>query len=276
MSRTLIDTQTASLTFLGIDVGEIVLNGDGIKLADFLALAAADTCILAVLHGYAALVLVDTFHPNTAGITLNDTTLLAKLDDEFGTSLHTCTAGNTLLGIDLGKTTLLIDVNGIELTGFDTVTQTDTSEDASRLTCKRCVSHSTALCAVVNSALGSNAVFAVTAHNCEFGIGGSCLHTQNTGHLRHDVSTAHGAHETVEGSCLDASISHTMTSGEAATAAVCAGKHFLNLTHAWVFVNIELLCHQMQYQSAYGSNHTKYDKSNQNQIHSDTNVKYLK
>ena len=109
----LINTLGTHATLVEVDISHIVLNGDGIKLADFLALTAADTSNATSLLGYSSLVVVDALYIHATSLR----TLLAKFYDVAWTSLGTCTTACTLLFIYLRKTCLRIDREGTKLAG---------------------------------------------------------------------------------------------------------------------------------------------------------------
>ena len=100
--RTYSDT-LATQTALGVvDVRHIVLYGDGAKRTLLLTLATTDAGGLTSLHGYRTLVFVDARDEHSPTLW----SLLAKLDDATWTSLHTGTAGHTLLFVDLWESRL--------------------------------------------------------------------------------------------------------------------------------------------------------------------------
>ena len=147
--RAFVHTQTTSLALILIDICQVAFDSDCLKLADFRAFTTADAGILTSLHSYSTLVMVDAAHPHTAMITTHEATLLAKFDDEFRTSLHTCATSDTLLFINHRKSGLFIDVNGIKCTSHFAIAQTDTAKCATGLAGKRSRSHCTTLGAIV-------------------------------------------------------------------------------------------------------------------------------
>ena len=115
--RTFVLTLTAKLALLGIDVGEVGVQGDGLELADLHAFLASDTTNRASLARLGALVLVVAED--------NDTTVLqaleANLNDAARAGLGAGTASGTFLFVHLGQTRLGIHVDGIELARSHTV-----------------------------------------------------------------------------------------------------------------------------------------------------------
>ena len=91
-------TLSAHLALLGIDIGKIVLQGDGLELLTGLHTpATADAGALARLVGHSTLVLVVAQHHHTAALR----TLQADFNHTARTSLGTGSTGRTLLLIHL-------------------------------------------------------------------------------------------------------------------------------------------------------------------------------
>ena len=117
MSGTSLLALATETAFLRINVTEVTLDGDSTEGALLLTLAATDTADLAGLHRYGTLVTIDAGHIDSSALR----TLLTQFDDVARTSLHTSTAGNALLLVDLGNARLGIDADGIKLTSLHTV-----------------------------------------------------------------------------------------------------------------------------------------------------------
>ena len=120
MLRTYLLALTAQTALPEIDVGKVVLDGDGTERTLLLTLAATDAGSLAGLHGSSSLVLVDTADKDATALW----TLLAQFDDMTRTSLYAGTTRGTLILINLRNTRLRINLNGIELTSCLAITTT--------------------------------------------------------------------------------------------------------------------------------------------------------
>ena len=75
--RTFANAQSACLTLLRVDVRNITLDSDSVKLTYFLALAACYAADFAYLVCNWALVLIDTRHINTVRLILDNTSFVA-------------------------------------------------------------------------------------------------------------------------------------------------------------------------------------------------------
>ncbi len=183
-------TLTAHLALLGIDICQIVLEGDGLELlARLHALATADTRCLASLVGNSALVLVVTEHhyPTTLG------TLQTYLDDTSWTSLGTSTTGSTFLLVDNGKTCLGIHVDSTKLTLGNTVATAQTAVTTTSITNTGHVLNTTTYSAIELGITGTVLTCTVTTYHSYLRGTGYCSHSQNSGHLLHHGLAAYGA-----------------------------------------------------------------------------------
>ena len=257
-----------SLALLRIDVSHIALDSDGIELTGLLALAAADTSACTCLTGNSTLVLVDTANPDTLDGRSLGSILLADLEYELRTSLGTSATSYTLVLVDLWQTSHGVHVDGIEGTSLDAIAQTQAAECATSLACEGSSSYCARLGAIVVGNLRTALQVAIATYYSELWLGSSCLDTQYTGDAGHAICATYRAEQATQRVAgillLDASISHTMTTREAATTAVSAWQQLLYLTHSRIFENIELLGHEIKDQRAYDSYRTKYDKRNYN------------
>ena len=110
----------AQTALVVVDVCQVVLNGDCIKLANFLALATTDTSVGTCLACYSALVFVDAHHYHATALR----TFLAQLDDVAWTCANALAAAGTFLVIHLWQTSLRVHVDSVELAGCYTVATT--------------------------------------------------------------------------------------------------------------------------------------------------------
>ena len=225
----LVYTLGTHATLVEVDISHIVLNGDGIKLADFLALTASDTSNATSLLGYCALVVIDTLNIHTTTLR----TLLAKLNDVAWTSLGTGTTASTLLLIHLGKTCLGIDRDGTELTGSHTVATAQTAKTATCLACSTRVHSCTGMQTIILGDARTMLARAITTHYCHLRIGVGHGDTQEIGYLAHHVGTTYRTHQSFDAagiSSLDQSCCHTGTSGKAATTTIGTRQNLAHLT----------------------------------------------
>ena len=82
----------AQAALVVVDVCQVVLDYNSIKLTHFLAFAATDTSVGTCLAGYSAFVFVYAHHYHATALR----TFLAQLDDVTWTCLHTLAAAGTL------------------------------------------------------------------------------------------------------------------------------------------------------------------------------------
>jgi len=129
------------------------------------------------------------------------------------------------------------------------------SESTAGLTAESSSSYSAALRAVVIRNLRAGTLGTIAANHCQTWLSSASLKSEDIGNLTHGLVSAHWAEQTFERVLrilsLDTSISHTMTARESTATAICAWQRLLDLTHTWVFVNVELLSHHIQQQRAY-------------------------
>jgi hypothetical protein len=195
--RTFGDAHTASLALLGINVCQVILYRDGVKLADLDTLATTDTRILTSLHCHSALILVDTVHPNATVICADQATFLAEFDDELGASLGARATSHTLLGVHFGETCLSVHVDRVELTRLHTIAQADTTKGATGLSGERSGSYGAALGSIIVCHLRARAYSTGTTYDSELRLSGGSLKAEDAGYLRHGLCATDGAHQTI-------------------------------------------------------------------------------
>ena len=117
----------AQAALVVVDVCQVVLDGDSVELANFLALATTDTSVGTCLACYCALVFVDAHHYHATALR----TFLAQLDDVAWTCANALAAAGTLLVIHLWQTGLRVHVDSVELAGCHTVATTQAAERTS-------------------------------------------------------------------------------------------------------------------------------------------------
>src|SRR5690554_1327677 len=116
-------TFATQFALIVVDVGQIVLDGNGIKLTFLLTLAAANAGHLAGLPGHGSFVLVHAAYKNASTLGAD----VAELYNVFGTGLHAGAAGHTVFFYNDGQTGFFVHVHGVELTGGHTVATTQTA-----------------------------------------------------------------------------------------------------------------------------------------------------
>ena len=120
----------ATETALGVvNVGEVIADRDGVKLALLETLTTADAGVGADLLIDRSLILIDAGDED-APIFLS---FLPQLDDVAGAGLDALTAGGTLILIDLGETGGGIHMDGIEVADAHAVATSETAVCAERL-----------------------------------------------------------------------------------------------------------------------------------------------
>ena len=116
----------AERTLVGIDIREVVGNGDSIVSANGLTLTATDTAVLASFAGNSAFGLARAEHYHTHTIVA----FLANLNNVARTCFSACTAGRTFVVIYLRQTGLGIDLDSAKLTSSYAVAATEATECA--------------------------------------------------------------------------------------------------------------------------------------------------
>ena len=162
------------------------------------------------------------------------------------TSLHTSTAGSTLLGINLGNTCLGVYLDSIESTSLNAIAITQTTISTSCLTNIERRSYGTALRAVV--LVGARTLCthttATNSRHSRLFFGGNL--TQVRCHALHSLGTTNRAVESRDVVLLNQRIGHTTTSCKSTTTTVCTRQHLLNLVNAGILLHLKLLCHKVQ------------------------------
>ena len=116
----------AERTLVGIDIREVVGNGDSVVAANGLTLTATDTSVFASFACNSALGFARAEHYHAHAIVA----FLANLNNVTWTSLSARTTGRTLVVIYLRQTGLRIDLDSTELTSSYAVAATEATECA--------------------------------------------------------------------------------------------------------------------------------------------------
>ncbi len=232
----------AHLALHVVDIGYIVLDLDGVESTLLHTLATADAGVFASLHCHSALVLVDTRDkkPTILG------SLVAELDDALGASLGACAASDTLVVIYLWQTSLLVHLDGSELACVYAITATETAIGAISLTRKIGSQNGALLSAVILKLMRTCHAIAITTDYSHFG--GCCndLLAQDSGYFSHSGSATDRAKHRAYVIGLDEGVGHAVASGETTAAAVGAREGSLNLADTGVFIDLELLRHEIE------------------------------
>ena len=256
MLRTNGNALTAETALRVVNVGQVVLNGDRTEVTLLLTLTATDTTDGTSLHRHRALVLIDARDKHSPTLRA----LLAQFDDATRTSLDATAARRTLLLIDLGDTSLGIDMDGVELTSLDAITTTQTAEAAGRFTSTTCMHSSTR---AKSGILGNARTMLASTITSHYGHHRLCIgnrHTKQISNLSHRIGTAHRTEQPVETACistLDKSIGHTATSWESTSTTVGTRQHFADLSNTGIFIDSELLGGRKQHNCCYQTNSTQ-------------------
>ena len=204
---TLIYTFGTHTALVEIDISHVVLDSDGLKLADFLALAASDASSATSLSCHSTLVFVDATHIDATTLR----TLLAKFDDVTWTSLGASTATRTLLFIYLRETCLRVDGNSSELAGSDTVAATEATESTTRLASTTRVHGGASVQTII---LGDARAMLARAITTNYRYLGFCIgysDSKEVGYFAHHVGTTYRTHQSFDAasiSTLDQGPSH--------------------------------------------------------------------
>src|SRR5690554_628912 len=132
-------TFATQFALIVVDVGQIVLDGNGIKLTFLLTLAAANTSHLTRFFSHGSFVLIHTAHKNASTLGAD----VAEFYNVFGTSLYAGAASHAVFFNDYRQTGFLVHVHGVELTGRHTVATTQTAIGAACLATIKRGSYST-------------------------------------------------------------------------------------------------------------------------------------
>ena len=194
LCRTCCNALTTQTTLVEVNVRNIVLNSDSLKLTLLNTFAATDTSCLTCLHGNRTLVLVHAANEYTAILR----TLLAKFDDVTWTSLSTCTAGSTLIVINFRKTCLRVHVDSIELTGSDTVATAKTAETTRCFTSATTIHYGTSHQTIVRCNAWTVLARTITTNDSDHWVSISNSHTQKICNLTHYIGSSHRTKKSVE------------------------------------------------------------------------------
>ena len=253
MLRTFLHTLSAQTAFLKINIRQIILQCNRLKLASLHALAATYAGYGAGLLRYRSLVLVDAGHINPAVLLV----LVAKFNDVSRTGPYASTTGGTLVLINLGKTCLRIHPNGSETAGGHTVATAQTAIEAPGLTTADHICNGTALHTAILIDTGTVLTTAITAYHRNFGSHGLNFATHYGGNLLHHLRLRHGTVHTLERTLPYAGLGKGGTAREAASTAVSPRQKLLNLGNPRIGLNGKLPGNQEEYHTYDQSGYTQ-------------------
>lgn len=218
----LLHAQLAALTLILVDVGHIVLHGDGIEMTHLGTLHAADTTGGAGLAGLGALVLVLAGHHRLT-LVLGD-----HADDVVGAGSSAGAAAGALLTIHLGDA--VHDVDGIEGAGPGTIAVAQAAVLAHTVAAVQALDGLAALDALKLVLLGGLVAGAGAGHDSLHGHGSLSSHTHDLRDGSHGGGAA-GSTLVDRVTVFHDALGIVGTARAAAGAAVGAGQHAGDLLH---------------------------------------------
>ena len=236
------DALAAELALVGIDIGDVVRDGDGLVTAGLGADAAADAGGGAGLLGRGALVLVAAVDPYAHAARA----LGAELDQPLRAGLGAGAAGGALGLIDHRETRFRVHAQRAELAGVHAVAAAEAAESAGGVAAVEGGLHAAggeSAVGVDRRTVGAGAVAAYDGdHRCLL----FDLVTEDGGYLGHGVVAADRTEVIVQVRGLHGRFCERPATGETAPAAVRAGHHLLHLVDARILDHLELFSHQVE------------------------------
>ena len=162
--RTSCFTFAAERTLVGIDIGEVVGNGDSIVSANGLTLTATDTSVLASFAGYGSLGFARAEHDHTHTIVA----FLANLNNITRTCLSASATSSTFVVIYLRQAGFRIDLDSAKLTSRYAVAATEATESAVGLADIHAVHDSAGAGTAEDRGARTSFAGAVTTYDCHF------------------------------------------------------------------------------------------------------------
>ena len=227
----------AHLALGEIDVGEVVLHGDGLEGAHLGALAAADTGGLAVLHGHRTLLLVVARHIHAAVLG----TFVANLDDGTRTGLGAHAAAHALLLIHHRQFRRWVDGDGSEVAGLHAVAAAETAVGTEAFAGVQTVGEEAGDLGVVAHLGGRVLARTLAAHYRHFRGAVGRLDAEDGGNLVVLLFRCSGTAASFHGAACHHRLRQVAAACKSASAAVGAGQQVANQVDAGVFLHMELL-----------------------------------
>ena len=157
-------TLAAERTLVGIDISEVIGNGDGIVAANGLTLGATYTAVFACFAGDGPLGFVRAEYDHTHTIIA----FLANLDKVTRTGFSTCSAGCTFVVIYLWQAGFRIDLDSAKLTSSHAVAATEATKCAVGLADIHAVHDGAGARAAEDRGARTSFAGAVTTYDCHF------------------------------------------------------------------------------------------------------------
>ena len=126
-------TLSAQLALFRVDIGQIVVESDGLERTGLHALTATDTGSLANFVSHNALVAIHAHHDHSAVFR----SFRPELDDSSRTGLDTGTTSRTAFFVHLGQPCFRIDGQRTELARRHTIAASQATECTRCLPCAR-------------------------------------------------------------------------------------------------------------------------------------------
>ena len=178
---TSLDAFTALLALREVDVGEVAAHLDSLERAGLEAFLAGDAANFAVLHRHGAFLHVVTCHVDTAVVLALGT----DLDDAARTSLGTCAAAHAFVFINFRETSLLVDVERVELTFLHAVAQPEAAVRTSVLACIESVGETADVGSFIMHLRWCVLTSTVATYNSDHRLGNGSGKSKQSGHFRH-------------------------------------------------------------------------------------------
>ena len=249
----------ASFAFGWVDVGQVASHLDGFEGAFLQALLASNAAGGAVFDDQGTLVGVGAANVDATVILATGT----DFDDATGAGLGANAATDAFVGIHDGKTGLWVDVQSAEVTLLDAVAKSHAAFGAAALASIKSACESADVSAFVMHLGRRVLATAVAAYHSDFGFEGTGGETEYGGHLVH-VGTRAGQAVDVAflGGLFHTSLSQGATSGKTTTAAVGTWQAGFSLVDERVFLDFELLGHDVKDDRQHGTQNTENHEGN--------------
>ncbi len=233
---------SAQTALNGVDISEVVLQRNGLELANLNAFTATDTTNGTSLTSNGALIAANARDENAATFR----TTAPKLDNRFRASLNAFTARSTISLNNLGQTGSRVNMDSVEVANNNAIALAKATE---RTTGVAGVSGSlngartspiiSAESSADSSTVGSKGARTGATNNSNLGFAlGSSL-TKKLGNALHSIGATNRAEQRRNVVFLNQSLGHSPTAGKAASTAIGTGKQRLGLVDARILNDVE-------------------------------------
>ena len=210
-----LNARATSGTEIVVDGSEVILNGDRAVRTGLLTLHTADTAVGAVLAHVCALVVVGAFNDHAYGI-------VEKMDNAVGTLAYANATADTLLGIDASY--VILNGNGVLRADLGTVSVAEAGEGAELVAAVRHICGTAGLLSLVVVLLQVDAAGTVAGYECNLLNDVLCLNAEDGCDILCGSVTAGNTEIGLVGGLFRKSLCISVTSGVAASSAVCTGQ----------------------------------------------------